>query len=55
LSYSRHSSASLAEATAAPEVAAARGPPLWKQAAQLHCDDSPAPAPESVFDQRVSW
>jgi hypothetical protein len=45
----------LGEATAAPEVATARGPPLWEQAAQLHWDDTPAPAPEYVFDQRVSW
>jgi hypothetical protein len=33
------------EPTAPPEVAAARGAPLWQQAAQLHWDDSPAPAP----------
>jgi hypothetical protein len=54
---------SLGEPTAPPEacpgprsgVAPARGPPLWEQAAQLHWDDIPAPAPEYVFDQRVSW
>ena len=45
----------LGEPTAAPEVAPARGPPLWEQAAQLHWDNTPAPAPEYVFDQRVSW
>jgi len=45
----------LGEPTAAPEVASARGPPLWEQAAQFHWDDTPAPAPEYVFDQRVSW
>ncbi len=45
----------LGEPTAPPEVAAARGPPLWEQAAPLHCDDTPAPAPQYVFDQRVSW
>jgi hypothetical protein len=43
------------EPTAAPEVTPARGPPLWEQAAPLHLDDTPAPAPEYVFDQRVSW
>jgi hypothetical protein len=41
--------------TTAPEVAPARGPPLWEQAVQSHWDDTPAPAPEYVFDQRVSW
>ena len=45
----------LSEPTAPPEVAPARGPPLWEQATQLHWDDTPAPAPEHVFDQRVSW
>ena len=45
----------LGEPTAAPEVAPARGPPLWEQAAQFHWEDSPAPAPEYVFDQSVSW
>ena len=43
----------LGEPSAAPEacpgprsgVAPARGPPLWEQAAQLHWDDIPAPAP----------
>jgi hypothetical protein len=45
----------LGEPTAAAEAAPARGPPLWEQATQLHWDDIPAPAPEYVFDQRVSW
>jgi hypothetical protein len=45
----------LGEPTAAPEVAPARGPPPWEQAAQSHWDDTPAPAPEYVFDQRLSW
>ena len=53
----------LGEPTAPPEacpglrsgVAPARGPPLWEQAAQFHWDDAPPPAPELVFDQRVSW
>ena len=45
----------LGEPTAPPEVAPARGPPLWEQGAQLHWDDTPPPAPEYVFDQRVSW
>ena len=44
----------LGEPTAPPEVAPARGPPLWEQAAQLHWDDTPAPAPQYLFDQRVS-
>jgi hypothetical protein len=43
----------LGEPTAAPEAAPARGPPLWEQAAQFRWDDTPAP--EYVFDQRVSW
>jgi hypothetical protein len=29
--------------------------PLGEQRAQSHWDDTPAPAPESVFDQRLSW
>jgi hypothetical protein len=35
----------LGEPTAPPELAPARGPPLWEQATQLHWDDIPAPAP----------
>ena len=45
----------LGEPTTPPELAPARGPPLWQQATALHWDDTPAPAPEYVFDQRVSW
>jgi hypothetical protein len=45
----------LGEPSAAPEVAPARGPPLGEQAAQSHRDDTPAPAPEYVFDQLLSW
>ena len=45
----------LGEPTAPPEAAPARAPPLWEQAAQVHWDDTPAPAPQYVFDQRVSW
>ena len=45
----------LGEPTAAPEVAPARGPPRWEPAAQSRWDDTPAAAPEYVFDQRVSW
>ena len=36
-------------------VAPAPGPLLWEQAAQSHWDDTPAPPPEYVFGQRVSW
>jgi hypothetical protein len=43
----------LGEPTSPPQVAPARDPPLWDQAAQFHWDDTPAPAPEYVFDQRV--
>ena len=45
----------LGEPTSPPEVAPARGPPLWHQAAELLPDwaDSPAPVPEFVFDQRL--
>jgi len=47
----------LGEPTTAPEVAPARGPPLWDQAAEpvAHWADSPAPVPEYVFDQRLGW
>ena len=45
----------LGQPTAPPEVAPARGPPLWEQAAPCHGDDIPVPVPEYVFDQRVSW
>jgi hypothetical protein len=41
----------------APHSAQRRGKisKMWEQAAQFHWDDTPAPAPEYVFDQRVSW
>jgi hypothetical protein len=47
----------LGELTTAPEVAPARGPPLWDQTAELlpHRGDSPAPVPEFVFDQPLDW
>ena len=47
----------LGEPTAPPKVAPARGPPLWEQALEPlpRWDDSPAPAPEYVFDQQLSW
>jgi hypothetical protein len=45
----------LGEPTAPPEAAPARAPPLWEQGAQVHWDDTPAPAPQYGFDQRVSW
>ena len=43
----------LGEPASPPEVAPARGPPLWDQAAQPGPDwaDSPAPVPAFVFDQ----
>ena len=47
----------LGESTAPPEVAPARGPPLWDQAPEPVPDwaDRPAPAPEFVFGQRLGW
>ena len=47
----------LGEPTTPPEVARARGPPLWEQVPEPmgHRDEAPAPVPEFVFDQRVSW
>lgn len=47
----------LGEPTTPPELARARGPPLWDPAAEpvARWDDSPAPVPEFVFDQRLSW
>jgi hypothetical protein len=49
--------AHLGEPTTPPEVAHARGPPLWEPAPEplANRDESPAPVPEFVFDQRVSW
>jgi hypothetical protein len=45
----------LGEPTSPPEVAPARGPPLWDQAPEplANWDDAPAPVPEFVFDQRL--
>ena len=45
--------AHLGEPTRPPQVAPARGPPLWEQAPQCRWDDTPAPVPEFVFDQRL--
>jgi hypothetical protein len=47
----------LGEPTSPPEVAPARGPPLWDQAPEplATWDDAPAPVPEFVFDQRLGW
>jgi hypothetical protein len=47
--------AHLGEPTRPPQVAPARGPPLWEQLPQPQWDDTPAPVPEFVFDQRLSW
>jgi hypothetical protein len=49
--------AHLGEPTTPPEVARARGPPLWEQAPEPmgNSDEAPAPVPEFIFDQRVSW
>ena len=46
----------LGEPTAPPEVAPARGPPLWERAHEPVPDwaQAPAPVPEFVFDQRIS-
>ena len=43
--------------TSPPEVAPARGPPLWDQAPEprANWDDAPAPVPAFVFDQRLGW
>jgi hypothetical protein len=47
--------AHLGEPTTPPEVARARGPALWEPAPEplANRDESPAPVPEFVFDQRV--
>jgi len=49
--------AHLGEPTIPPEVARARGPPLWDPAPEpmANWDEAPAPVPEFVFDQRLSW
>ena len=46
----------LGESTSPPEMAPARGPPLWDQAAEPVPDwaDSPAPVPAFVFDTSPS-
>jgi hypothetical protein len=47
----------LGEPTTPPQVARARGPPLWEQAPEplANWDEAPAPVPEFVFDQRLDW
>ena len=46
----------LGEPTSPPAVARARGPPLWDPAPEpVAHDEAPAPVPEYVFDQRLSW
>jgi hypothetical protein len=47
----------LSEPSAPPEVAPARGPPLWEPVDEPVADrgEAPAPLPEFVFDQRISW
>jgi len=47
----------LGEPTTPPEVARARGPPLWDPAPEPtpRWEDAPAPVPEYVFDQRLNW
>ena len=47
----------LGEPTTPPEVAPARGPPLWDHVAEPApgWDAPPASVPEFVFDQRLSW
>ena len=47
----------LGEPTTAPQLARARGPPLWDPAPEplANWDEAPAPVPEFVFDQRLGW
>ena len=47
----------LGEPTTPPEVARARGPPLWDPAPEpvANWDEAPARVPEFVFDQRLGW
>jgi hypothetical protein len=49
--------AHLGEPPTPPELARARGPPSWDLASELVAtwDDTPAPVPEFVFDQRLGW
>jgi hypothetical protein len=48
--------AHLGEPTTAPQLARARGLPLWDPAPEplANWDEAPAPVPEFVFDQRLS-
>jgi hypothetical protein len=47
----------LPEPITPPAVARARGPPLWDPVTEpvANWDHAPAPVPEFVFDQRLSW
>jgi hypothetical protein len=47
----------LGEPTTPPAVARARGPPLWDPGAEpvVHWAEAPAPVPDFVFAQRLSW
>ena len=47
----------LGEPTTPPKLARARSPPLWDSVTEPVPDweDAPAPVPEYVFDQRLSW
>jgi len=49
--------AHLGEPTMPPELARARGPPLWDPLAEpaSRWHEAPAPLPEFVFDQPLSW
>jgi hypothetical protein len=49
--------AHLGEPTTPPQLARARGPPLWDPAPEpmANWDAAPAPVPDFVFDQRLSW
>jgi hypothetical protein len=47
----------LGQPSSPPELAPARGPPLWDQVPEplANWDEAPAPVPEFVFDQRLGW
>ena len=47
----------LGEPTTPPKVARAHGPPLWDPVTEPvpHRQHAPAPVPEYVFDQPLSW
>ena len=49
--------AHLGEPTTPPEVARARGPPLWDPALEPmgNWHEAPAPVPDFVFDQPLNW